>query len=124
MGVYVYKVTSKKVKLTNGVEANVAVFAYKENIFEDQERTKFLTGCFTAERYVEGPNYSGNIVIGRVSDDGVFVGSTVGYKCAYGFIGDDSFNCLPIVGETGLKAAQWGKRVRGGKIVEFNGIPD
>lgn len=35
MGVYVYKVTGKKVKLDNGETANQAVFAYKPYFNED-----------------------------------------------------------------------------------------
>ena len=54
MGAYVYKVTAKTVKLSNGETANVAVYAYKPyrspSMYSENSQLHFETGCVTHDR--------------------------------------------------------------------------
>lgn len=51
MGSYVYKVTSKTKKLSNGETANVAVYAYKPPAFdlEAEHKMAFRTGTYRCD---------------------------------------------------------------------------
>lgn len=53
MGMYIYRVTAKMVKLNDGRKAHVAVFAYKpyraDNV-EDNRKMAFMSGCYASER--------------------------------------------------------------------------
>lgn len=94
MGNYVYKVTAKRVKLVDGSEANVAVFAYKPYFWDDKMNARMAkkSACFVADRFVQGKNYTGKIVMGHVEDDGsVSVGSTVAKYWKSGTFEDYSF---------------------------------
>jgi hypothetical protein len=87
MGEYVYKVTAKTVKLTDGTKANVAVFAYKPYGWDSDGlngKMYFQTGCPAAERFVKGKNYTGKVVLGGLKDGKLYVGSTVAKKCTRG----------------------------------------
>jgi hypothetical protein len=55
MGMYVYRVTAQRVKLTDGTEANVAVFAYKPYRCDDRlnREMDFRTGCPASRRMKE-----------------------------------------------------------------------
>ena len=51
MGMYVYRVTYERVKLTDGTEANVARYAYKPSPnMKWNSRMANLTGCRKSER--------------------------------------------------------------------------
>ncbi len=75
MGVYVYKITANRVKLEDGTEANVAVFAYKDHFWDSAlvARMRRKSACYVAERFAESVNYTGRVVMGSLSDDGKFV---------------------------------------------------
>lgn len=101
MGTYTYKVTSKRVKLVDGSEANVAVFAFKPHFWDDKlnGRMYFQSRCGAAERLVSGRNYTGKIVMGHVEDDGkIVVGSTVAKKCSRGVFDDCEFERMEDAG--------------------------
>lgn len=101
MGTYVYKVTAKRAKLTDGTEANVAMFAYKPYFWDDKLNAKmaFQSGCGAAERFVGGKNYTGKIVLGHIDDNGkLIIGSTVAKACRYGTFEDYMFEKMETVG--------------------------
>lgn len=55
MGMYIYRVTAKLVKLADGRKAHVCKYAYKpySNFFEGEKhntRMHFKTGCFASEK--------------------------------------------------------------------------
>jgi hypothetical protein len=71
MGEYVYKVTAKRVALTDGTFANLAVFAYKESFdtkFNAQMR--YESKCAAADRFVKGKNFTGKVVTCYINADG------------------------------------------------------
>jgi hypothetical protein len=74
MGAYVYKVTSKRVKCSDGQDANVAIYAYKPSWGWDGDkfnsRMEFRTGCHTARRMAEAGKFSGRIVTGSKDEAG------------------------------------------------------
>jgi hypothetical protein len=75
MGSYVYKVTAKKVKLIDGTEANVAIFAYKPFGWDSDNmngRMAFQAGVPAADRYVKGKNYTGKIILGESGEVAMF----------------------------------------------------
>ena len=76
MGTYVYRVTAKKVRCSDGVEANVAMFAYKPyyNFGSDNENRKmhFSSGCIASERLAKLGKISDRIVL-AVNVDGELV---------------------------------------------------
>lgn len=100
MGSYVYKVTSKRVKLTDGTEANVAVFAYKPYSFNDKENAKmaFRSGCGAAERFVKGANFTGKVVIAHIAENGTMTVSHVAKACRYGTFDSYDFEQMTTVG--------------------------
>jgi len=102
MGTYVYKVTAKRVKLTDGTEANVAMFAYKPYFWDNAMNAKmaFRSGCAAADRFVQGKNYTGKIVLGYIDDktNKLVVGSTVAKKYKYGTFDDNLFDKMETVG--------------------------
>lgn len=89
MGVYVYKVTAKRVALDNGEFANVAVFAYKDHFWDTALVAKMRrnSACFVADRFVEGKNFTGNVVMGI---------GTVAKKINCGTFDDNWFDRQPI----------------------------
>jgi len=76
MGQYIYKVTAKKKVLSDGTEANIAVFAYKPHPMfgEDGEklnrRLAKQSGCPQAERFVcqKSKNFTGRAVLGETGE--------------------------------------------------------
>lgn len=51
MGIYIYRVTAKLVKLADGRKAHVAKYAYKPfRDFDLNRRAHFETGCLASER--------------------------------------------------------------------------
>lgn len=65
MGTYVYRVTAKRVKLSNGEEANVAVFAYKPYWSPRSDRKMhFSSGALASDRMAERGNLCEYIVMG------------------------------------------------------------
>lgn len=108
MGTYVYKVTAKRVKLTDGTEANVATFAYKPYFWDDALNAKmaFKSGCGAAERFVGGKNYTGKIVLGSIdkTTGKVEVGSTVAKFCKVGTFEDYQFDKMKDAGTPVEKA--------------------
>ena len=69
MGSYIYRVTAKKVKLSNGGEANVAAYAYKP--FGGWDRAKadannnkmhFRTSCSRADSAAAKGKFTGLVV--------------------------------------------------------------
>jgi hypothetical protein len=70
MGVYVYRVTAKRVKCSDGVLANVAEFAYKPS-WGDQSlnnKFRFRSGVVASELMAERGRLTGRIAV----DDVVF----------------------------------------------------
>lgn len=67
MGVYVYRVTSKKVKCSDGEMANVAVFAYKPWYSNDKEnaRMHFQSGCVSSDNMAARQRITDRIAIGN-----------------------------------------------------------
>lgn len=67
MGTYMYKVTAKKTKLSDGTFANIAVYAYKPFggwcYDEENERMYRRSGCTRAENYVKKPSFTGKIFL-------------------------------------------------------------
>ena len=65
MGAYVYRLTARRVKLSDGTEANVAVYAYKpfHGLRADPANAKLelTSGCHAARRIRE---ISGRVVLG------------------------------------------------------------
>lgn len=78
MGEYIYKVTAKKKILSDGKEANIAVFAYKPTwgfsfdgkSADDLNRSMaWKAKCHISEKYVrESKNYSGRVVLGETGE--------------------------------------------------------
>ncbi len=101
MGEYVYKVTSKRVALTDGTFANLAVFAYKPSFWESKMNAKwaFESGCPAAERFVTGKNFTGKIVLASVNDDGkTAIVSLVAKKINRGTFEGNEFDRLEDAG--------------------------
>lgn len=67
MGAYVYKVTGKIVKDSEGRPANLLAYAYKPCFYWDDseyQRVEFQTGVLRANSYVRNSkNYTGRIVM-------------------------------------------------------------
>ena len=71
MGAYMYKVTAKRVPLTDGTHANLAVYAYKPSFStKENARMEKQSACFVADRFVQGKNFTGKVVLGTVQEDG------------------------------------------------------
>lgn len=75
MGQYLYKVTAKKKTLSDGTEANIAVFAYKPHPMFGEDgkklnrRLAWKSGCHIAERYVQtSNNFTGRVVLGETGE--------------------------------------------------------
>ena len=66
MGVYVYRVTAKKVKCSDGVLANVAEFAYKPSWsnFELNTKMRFKSGVVASERMAARGGLTSRIAVG------------------------------------------------------------
>ncbi len=88
MGVYIYKVTAKKVKCSDGLMANVAVYAFKPSGWDEKHNNKMLfrTGCYRADDYANGKNCTDRIVTGEDGQPGDAVYLNRGQK---GFFYDD-----------------------------------
>ncbi len=84
MGMYIYKVTAQKVKLSDGREANVAVYAYKPYRFDDAANSKmhFKSGCTIADHWANAGKRTG-LVVGSTDP-----GSPV-WECSLGSFYDD-----------------------------------
>lgn len=65
MGSYIYKVTKNRVKLADGREANVAVYAYKPGYSPGCAGVHKRTGCERADDAAFRGEFSGLIVEGR-----------------------------------------------------------
>lgn len=68
MGIYVYRITAKKVRCSDGKEANVAVFAYKphfsNSMSNENRKMHFSSGCVASERLSKLGKILDRIVIG------------------------------------------------------------
>jgi hypothetical protein len=68
MSVYVYRITAKKVRCSDGKEANVAVYAYKpfftRSTSKENSRMHFSSGCVASERLAKIGKILDRIVIG------------------------------------------------------------
>jgi hypothetical protein len=99
MGTYVYKVTRHTVQLENGELANVAVFAYKDHFWDTKlvARMRKNTACHIAERFVEGKNFTGRVVLGSIENGKVDRTSlsTVAKTVNCGTFDDTWFSTLP-----------------------------
>jgi len=88
MGMYVYKVLAKRVKCSDGGEANVSKFAYKPSMSgwggDSNRRWHFQSGCSRADKMAEDGKFTGRIV-----PEGAEPGSKV-YRCDAGHFYDDS----------------------------------
>jgi len=105
MGTYVYKVTSKRVQLTDGTFANLAVFAYKPHSWDDKlnGRLFFNSRCGAADRFVKGKNYTGKVVTSYLNEDGkTAIVSPVAYKVSSGTFSDHQIDSFQQVGEPKL----------------------
>jgi len=76
MGSYVYRVTAKKVRCSDGVEANVAMFAYKPysnfGSLNENRKMHFSSGCVASEGLAKRGKISDRIIIG-VNVNGIIV---------------------------------------------------
>jgi len=68
MSVYVYRITAKKVRCSDGKEANVAIFAYKpffsDSRSNENRKLHFKSGCVASERLAKLGKILDRIVIG------------------------------------------------------------
>lgn len=68
MGIYVYRITAKKVRCSDGKEANVAVFAYKpifsSSMSNENRKMHFSSGCVASERLAKIGKILDRFVIG------------------------------------------------------------
>jgi len=111
MGMYMYRVSAQRVKLTDGSEANVALYAYKpwtgwgRDTDARNSKAHFRTGCCASEKLARDGKFTGRFVIGHKDDTTGKVTVEPGSK-AYAFGGgtflDDAFFSAPReeVGET------------------------
>jgi hypothetical protein len=98
MGSYVYRITAKKVRCTDGEMANIAIFAYKpfDDIFnrEANRKMRFKSGCIASEtmaskgritgRFVLGSKdgtYDTNVVFANPDNQGSFYDNYIGTNC-------------------------------------------
>lgn len=68
MGIYVYRVTSKKIKCSDGQLANIATYAYKPyfSMFDDKKtnaKLHFKTGCTASDRMASKGNITERFVL-------------------------------------------------------------
>lgn len=99
MGAYVKKVTAKRIALTDGTFANLAVFAYKESLdtrFNAQMRRE--SSCATAERFVKGKNFTGKVVSGFIKEDGTVIVNLEAKKTKYGTFDEYQYDAFETVG--------------------------
>ena len=72
MGVYIYRVTGKRVVCSDGKEANLAVYAFKPYHSWDGEKVnaklRFKTGCVASQRLADTGKLSGRVVIANDED--------------------------------------------------------
>lgn len=92
MGAYVYRITSKRVKCSDGQEANVAVYAYKPSWGDEKlnRRWHFQTGCSRSDSLAAQGLLTDRVV--TADKDGVVDGDRVyrnGRKVGHFY--DDSF---------------------------------
>lgn len=65
MGAYIYRVTAKRVRLTDGREANVASFGYKPSSdVAFNKRMEFRSGCHASWRMAREGKLTGRVVMG------------------------------------------------------------
>tara|TARA_S200002703_G_scaffold109659_1_gene95359 strand:- start:285 stop:629 length:345 start_codon:yes stop_codon:yes gene_type:complete len=114
MGEYVYKVTGKKITLSNGIRANIAVYAYKPyggSIFDSYGETinnqlHWESGCYNAERYVRtSKGFTGNVILGHREKDGRITGSinSIPIKYNRGTLTDYDYDYRREKQERGMK---------------------
>ncbi len=69
MGIYVYKVIGKSVKLTNGEVANISLFAYKDS-WNNSDGIHGRTGASRCDHEADIGKRTGWIVRGYKNEDG------------------------------------------------------
>ena len=79
MGIYVYKVIGKSVKLTNGEVANISLFAYKSS-WNNDDGVHGRSGASRCDTEAERGNRSGWIVRGYKEEDGSIMINPVAQK--------------------------------------------
>lgn len=79
MGIYVYKVIGKSVKLTNGEEANISLYAYKES-WNNNDGIHGRSGASRCDTEAERGNRTGWIVSGYKNEDGSILINPVAEK--------------------------------------------
>jgi len=77
MSAYVYRVTAKRVKCSDGKEANVAMYAYKPTYSgwdSDKANNKmaFRSGCHSSERLAETGRLTDRVVFETAAGEKVF----------------------------------------------------
>lgn len=85
MGDYVYKVTSKTVRIEGGLEANIAVFAYKPflSILGDGPSNGMMharSGAGACDRAAAAGRRTGWVVMGYENDDGTMSVDPIAYE--------------------------------------------
>lgn len=73
MGMYLYRVTARRVKCSDGKEANVAKYAYKPHGWDDRfnRQMDFRTGCPAARRLAAEGKLTDRVVF---EYDGGYIG--------------------------------------------------
>ena len=88
MGMYVYRVSARRVKCVDGKEANVAKYAYKPSYDPKWDRAaRFRSGCFASEKLASEGKLSDRIVIEY--SDGYIGRSVYGNPNGWGVFLDD-----------------------------------
>lgn len=76
MGEYIYRITAKRVRLSDGTEANVAKYAYKPyDIFNHNganTKMHFESGCIASERMARNGRLTGRFVYDETSGSVVY----------------------------------------------------
>jgi len=85
MGEYIYKVTSRKVRIEGGLEANIAVFAYKPfmSILGDGPSNGLMhvrSGAGACDRAAAAGKRTGWVVMGYENDDGTMSVNPIAYE--------------------------------------------
>lgn len=83
MGDYVYKVTSKTARIEGGLEANIAVYAYKPFLGFDGPSNGAMharSGAGACDRAAAAGKRTGWVVMGYENDDGTMSVNPIAYE--------------------------------------------
>lgn len=89
MGMYVYRVSARRVKCVDGKDANVAVYAYKPHGWDEawNRKAEFRSGCHASRKLASEGKLSDRVVIEY--SDGYISRSVYGNPNGYGVFLDD-----------------------------------